>query len=211
MKQWYAICTTPHKEQAVQSLLQARDMETYLPLTKPTRQRKGRRAFKPFFPRYLFVRVDITDVGLSALNWIAAVVSLVSFGGLPTVVPAGAIDIRQHPDDGESPISIEGEWVIGDWRQLGKTLEYVGVEVRAEQVGTAEVVVRTQPDCADFRVARCGLQRVDEQGADSRTLSRGINDEWVEFPGMRRVANPANPTHDGVTRYGGETTTVGFR
>ena len=93
MRQWYAIFTTPHKELSVQSLLQARDLETYLPLIRPVRQRKGRRAFKPFFPRYLFVRVDLNDVGLSALNWIPGVESLVSFGGLPAIVPDGAIEV----------------------------------------------------------------------------------------------------------------------
>ncbi|MGQ9714434.1 MAG: transcription termination/antitermination protein NusG [Anaerolineae bacterium] len=88
---WYVLFTEPHKEHLVQELLHRRGLETYLPLTRAARPRKGRRAYLPFFPRYLFVRADLGTVGRSALQWLPGVTYLVCFGGEPAVVPDAAV------------------------------------------------------------------------------------------------------------------------
>lgn len=88
---WYTLYTKPLKEMQVESLLQARDVETYLPLVRvrPTNPRAHK--IKAFFPRYLFARVDPAQTGPSALNWTPGLVRVVGFGGEPAVMPDAAI------------------------------------------------------------------------------------------------------------------------
>jgi len=91
MQQWYTLFTEPHREHLVQDLMQSRGLETYLPVTEAARRRRGRRAYLPFFPRYLFVRADLDVMGRSALQWVPGVTRLVVFGGEPAIVPDAAI------------------------------------------------------------------------------------------------------------------------
>ena len=87
MKHWYALHTKPRKEHAVRDVLEGRGIEAYLPvLTTTSRQHPRKRRERPFFARYLFARMDLTDVPLSSLNWTPGVTRVVSFGGQPTVV-----------------------------------------------------------------------------------------------------------------------------
>jgi transcriptional antiterminator RfaH len=96
MLRWYVLFTEPHKEHLVQGLLCQRGLETYLPLSRAARRRRGRRAYLPFFPRYLFVRADLAVVGRSALQWLPGVTHLVCFGGEPAVVPDAAIALLRE-------------------------------------------------------------------------------------------------------------------
>ena len=96
MLRWYVLFTEPHKEHLVQGLLCQRGLETYLPLSRAARRRRGRRAYLPFFPRYLFVCADLAVVGRSALQWLPGVTHLVCFGGEPAVVPDAAIALLRE-------------------------------------------------------------------------------------------------------------------
>ena len=87
MKHWYALHTKPRKEHAVRTLLETRNIEVYLPVLVTTRRQPTRRKQEqPLFARYLFARMDLTDVPLSSLNWTPGVTRVVSFGGQPAVV-----------------------------------------------------------------------------------------------------------------------------
>ena len=87
MKHWYALHTKPRKEHAVRSLLETKSIEVYLPVLVTTRrQPTPRKREKPLFARYLFARMDLTNVPLSSVNWTPGVTRVVSFGGQPTVV-----------------------------------------------------------------------------------------------------------------------------
>jgi transcriptional antiterminator RfaH len=90
MKSWYALFTKPKREQQVSEILSEKDIETYLPIIRVRRRR--RTSERPFFPRYLFIRVDFNNVGLSEIQWTPGLTDIVSFGGGPTVVPEEIID-----------------------------------------------------------------------------------------------------------------------
>ena len=83
MKHWYALYTKPHKEQQVDSLLESKGFETYLPALKI--RKNGRWKVKPFFSCYLFVRADPSN-GLSSLRWTPGLRRIVGFGDQPATV-----------------------------------------------------------------------------------------------------------------------------
>jgi transcriptional antiterminator RfaH len=87
MLSWYVLLTEPQRENIVQTQLQNQGLNTYLPVARAARIRQGRRAYLPFFPRYIFVQVDLDAVGRSVLKWTPGVTSLVSFDGDPAAVP----------------------------------------------------------------------------------------------------------------------------
>jgi transcriptional antiterminator RfaH len=46
---------------------------------------------KPYFPGYMFVNVDIEQVGLSAFQWMPHALGLVCFGDEPAIVPENLV------------------------------------------------------------------------------------------------------------------------
>ena len=89
---WYALHVKPHKESAVSSLLEAKGYEIYFPSihVKPVNPRS--RKERPFFPGYLFVRLELPEAGLSILRWTEGTHGLVEFGGEPASVPENLVE-----------------------------------------------------------------------------------------------------------------------
>ncbi len=90
MELWYALFTKPRRELQVGEILGEKGIETYVPMIQ-VRQR-GRMLEKPFFPRYMFVRLDFDHVGLSDVQWTPGLTRIVSLGNGPTPVPDDIID-----------------------------------------------------------------------------------------------------------------------
>lgn len=84
---WYAMRSKPNKEEFLAAQLQAHGLEVFFPLlhVKPVNPRA--RKFRPYFPNYLFVHVDLETVNISDLNWMPGASGVVSFGGEPASVP----------------------------------------------------------------------------------------------------------------------------
>jgi transcription antitermination factor NusG len=94
---WYVLHSKPQKEQTVWQQALAQGFEACYPRlqVKPVNPRA--RTVRPYFPGYLFVRVDVSEVGLSAFQWMPHALGLVCFGGVPAHVPDGFIfAIEQH-------------------------------------------------------------------------------------------------------------------
>jgi transcriptional antiterminator RfaH len=90
MKHWYTLFTKPRREYQVSEILSEKGMETFVPTV--LMRRRGRLVERPFFPRYMFVRVDFDEVGLSQVQWTPGLTRIVSFGGGPSPVPEEIID-----------------------------------------------------------------------------------------------------------------------
>jgi transcriptional antiterminator RfaH len=84
---WYALRSKPRKEEVVWQQVVAKGLESYYPRMRVHPVNPRSRKIKPYFPGYLFVRVDIDDIGVSTLNWMPHTVGLVSFDGEPAPVP----------------------------------------------------------------------------------------------------------------------------
>ena len=75
MENWYTLYTKPNAEALVARTLIARGLTVLLPLLP---SRPGER-LRPLFPAYLFVRCDLTVIGIENLQWIPGLRRILSF------------------------------------------------------------------------------------------------------------------------------------
>ena len=98
-KHWYVLHSKPHMEEVLWRQLQSRGFETYYPCLRVRPVNPRARTVRPYFPRYLFVRVDLNAVGLSVFQWMPGAIGLVCFGGVPATVSPILIEaIRLNVD-----------------------------------------------------------------------------------------------------------------
>ena len=88
---WYALRTKPRKEDQVWQQLRQRDLEVYYPRIRVHPVNPRAKKIKPYFPGYLFARIDLERENLSTLQWMPHSLGLVSFGGEPAIVPDNLI------------------------------------------------------------------------------------------------------------------------
>ena len=94
---WYAIHTKPHGEEAVWHQIQAQGFGAYYPRLRVEPVNPRARKVRSYFPRYLFVKVDLDEVGLSTFKWVYCAVGLLCYGDVPVPVPDDIIDgIREN-------------------------------------------------------------------------------------------------------------------
>jgi transcriptional antiterminator RfaH len=110
MEKWYTLYTKPNAEHQVVKALTQRQIHTYLPEIELPKTRKGR---KPFFPCYLFARVDLSQVGISSLQWTPGLRRVVGFGDQPTPLPDEVIKLIQ---DGLNEIEAAGGWTVHNFK-----------------------------------------------------------------------------------------------
>lgn len=100
MLRWYVIQSKPQKESFLNDQLSLRGIETYYPKIRVNPVNPRSKKVKPYFPGYLFLRVDLEKVGSSTLNWIPGASSLVSYGDEPAFVSDTLVQsIRRRIDD----------------------------------------------------------------------------------------------------------------
>jgi transcription antitermination factor NusG len=96
---WYALQSKSRKEDALFQQLRSQGFEIYYPriLVQPANPRSHK--IKPYFPGYLFVRVNLAVIGPSTFNWMPFAAGLVSFGDEPATVSEDLIAaIRERVD-----------------------------------------------------------------------------------------------------------------
>ena len=97
--QWYAMRSKPRKEEALWRQVKSKDIEVYFPRLRVNPVNPRSRKWVPYFPGYLFIQVDLEEVGRSALQWMPYSIGLVNFGGEPAPVQEHLIhEIRKRVD-----------------------------------------------------------------------------------------------------------------
>src|SRR5262245_18421687 len=93
----YAVRTHPHKEFKALEHLRRQNYQAYLPRYLKTirHARKSEKVVRPYFPRYLFVRLNLAINGWRAIRSTVGVSDIVGFGEQPAPLPAGVIDALQ--------------------------------------------------------------------------------------------------------------------
>ena len=93
---WYALRCKPRKEDIVWRQVRSQGFESFYPLLRVQPVNPRSRKYRPYFPGYLFVRVDISEVGISTFQWMPHAIGLVVFGEEAAIVPDYLIQAIQH-------------------------------------------------------------------------------------------------------------------
>jgi transcription elongation factor/antiterminator RfaH len=93
-ERWFLVHTLPHGERKAQRHLQAQGFRVFLPeMTKTTRHARQLRTVRaPFFPRYLFVILDLNRDRWLSVRSTFGVSYLISCDNQPTPVPQGVVE-----------------------------------------------------------------------------------------------------------------------
>lgn len=96
MLNWYVFQSKFQKESLVCQQLRMHQLDTFFPClyVRPTNPRARRT--KPYFPGYVFGRLDLNQVSRSIIDWIPGAVGIVSFGGEPVPVHDHLISMLQQ-------------------------------------------------------------------------------------------------------------------
>jgi transcription elongation factor/antiterminator RfaH len=91
---WYAVYTRPHRELGASSQLEAQGFLPFVPTCKKTvrHARRFRTVNAAFFPRYLFVKLDLRSDQWRSVNGTFGVSTLVMGGDRPRPVPQGIVE-----------------------------------------------------------------------------------------------------------------------
>lgn len=115
---WYVIRSKPNREEFLAGQLESRGIEVFYPQlrVKPVNPRS--RKIKPYFPGYLFIRIDFEKNQSLSFNHIPGAANLVFIGNEPAFVPDNIISaIRLRVEEindagGEVMKSLKpGDWV----------------------------------------------------------------------------------------------------
>ena len=94
MEQWYTLHTKPNAEQWVATALRERGLQIYLPqiagFKSPQQSVK-----KPFFPCYLFAKIDLNIIGAPQLQWTPGLRRVVAFDNRPIPLADEVIELIQ--------------------------------------------------------------------------------------------------------------------
>ena len=108
MKRWYTLHTKPNAEYQVATALQRQELEIYLPEIEenPKSSKEGKR--KPFFPCYLFLKIDFASVGLSQVQWIPGLRRVLTLEDRPVSISSEVIDLIRYK---LGEIESKGAWL----------------------------------------------------------------------------------------------------
>lgn len=88
---WYVLRSKPNKEELLWEQLCIRKMETFYPRIRVQTINPRARKVKAYFPGYVFVNVDLEQIGFSALQWMPGATGFVLFDNQPSMVPDALI------------------------------------------------------------------------------------------------------------------------
>ncbi len=115
---WYALYVRPRHEKIVYQQLLEKQVDSFLPLTKQLRKWKDRKKWveMPLFSGYVFVNIHLRD-RLRALQT-HGVVRMVSFGGVPAVIPDWQIEQLNKILQEGTAIQPEEYLKVGDYVEV---------------------------------------------------------------------------------------------
>jgi transcriptional antiterminator RfaH len=110
---WHVVRSKPNHEDFLARELESREIEVFYPLLRANPVNPRARRFKPYFPGYMFVHIDLELINSTVLERVPGAANLVSFGGDVASVPDHLVQaIRRKVDEtnaagGEKQAEIE--------------------------------------------------------------------------------------------------------
>lgn len=97
---WYAMQSKPNKEDALFEHMQNQGYDVFYPRIRVNPVNPRAKKIKAYFPGYMFIHVDLIQVGLSIFRWMPFARGIITFDQDPTPVPEALIRaIRQRVEE----------------------------------------------------------------------------------------------------------------
>ena len=142
---WYVVNTLPHREFRAKHQLEKQGIYVFVPQRIKTvrHARKLTNVQVPFFPRYIFVELDLTFHRWRSVNGTFGVKSLIMQGDAPHPVPQGIIETMIASVDHSGLLRFENELKTGSKVRLiaGPFAEQLGILDRLDDSGRIRVLL----------------------------------------------------------------------
>jgi transcription antitermination factor NusG len=142
---WYAVNTLPHREFRAKYQLENQGFCVFVPQRVKTirHARKLTNVQVPFFPRYIFIELDLTIHRWRCVNGTFGVKSLVMQGETPHPVPRGIVETMIASVDDSGLLRFENDLKSGSKVRLiaGPFAEQLGILDRLNDSGRIRVLL----------------------------------------------------------------------
>lgn len=144
-ERWYVVHALPLSETRAQLQLENQSFLTFLPKRQKTvrHARRLTRVLAPFFPRYLFVALDLTRDQWRSVNGTFGVARLVMQGDQPAPVPSGIVEAMVASADEDGVLQLRQNLRIGAPVRLaaGPFAERLAILDRLDDSGRIRVLL----------------------------------------------------------------------
>ena len=142
---WYAVHTLPRNELRAEAQLTNQRFRTFLPRRLKTirHARKLTTVVAPFFPRYLFVALDLMRHRWRSVNGTFGVATLVMQCDMPQPVPQGVVESLIASTDQNGLLCLEQRLRVGSSVRLtaGPFAEQLAILDRLDNSGRVRVLL----------------------------------------------------------------------
>ena len=142
---WYAVHTQPRRELRAKNHLENQSYQVFLPLRLKTirHARKLMNVASPFFPRYLFIQLDLTQHRWRSVNGTVGVTGLVMQGDIPHPVPRGVVEAMIASIDSKGLLCFADSLKPGTQVRLaaGPFADQLGILDRLDDSGRVRVLL----------------------------------------------------------------------
>ena len=143
---WYVAQTLPKREFGAAKQLEFQGFETFLPVAMKTvrHARKFRTVKAPFFPRYLFVRLNLSRDRWRSVNGTFGVSSLIMEGERPKPVPHGVVEGLEGFSEAEGLLSFAPLMQPGQKVRVltGPLANHIGKLIEADEQGRVQILLQ---------------------------------------------------------------------
>lgn len=144
-ERWYVVFSQPHREVRAQQQIAAQGFNAFLPIYRKTvrHARKLTSKSAPFFPRYLFVALDINRDQWRCISNTIGVTTLVMDGAIPRPVPQGIVEgLIQASEAGF--VQLGQDLKVGDQVRIlaGPFADLLGELVRIDGASRVRVLLK---------------------------------------------------------------------
>ena len=157
MRRWYVARTKARSETRAEVHLRRQGFEVYLPQYAKQRRHARRTDVisSPLFPRYLFLRLDLSDGRWHSINSTVGVQALLCHGEMPAAVPEGVVEELRTRETGDGLVPLRSLMVLEQGQRLrivnGPLHDRIGVYEK--MTGGERVVLLLQLLGREVRVA----------------------------------------------------------
>jgi transcription elongation factor/antiterminator RfaH len=142
---WYAVHTLPHREFGAAKQLEFQGYQVFLPTHWKTvrHARKFRTVRAAFFPRYLFVRLNLARDRWRPVNGTFGVASLVMANDLPMAIPHGVVEALGAMTDTDGILTFSSQMQPGEKVRIltGPFADRIGELVHADDKNRVQILL----------------------------------------------------------------------